>query len=195
MLMILCRTQQVKFLIQYSEGLNQHIEGSLRSSFHQPLLSLSRPPGTKKLPEFHIRLKEDLQGSRLTAHEDDGTEVVVMEIITPEGLHSHFWFTFVAAFRQEHSAKQSLMHASLLIFHEIAKFTHFSARNGIKQRLHAQTRSTPNRIGILFSAPHVSNVSYGVVSPLPQRRYATLFPTKKVIFLLAWRIAVDFILR
>jgi hypothetical protein len=106
-------------VIQYSQRLRQHLEKSLQSAFRQPFLRLKGPPG-KKAVEFHIRLDEDLRGGRSTAREDDGSEPIVMEIITPAGAHSTFWFTFVAAFRQERSVTASLQHASLLIFHEIA---------------------------------------------------------------------------
>lgn len=105
-------------MIEYSQRLKQHLEKSLKSAFRQPFLKLTDPP--KKAVEFHIRLDEDLRGGRSTAHEDDGSEPIVMEIITPAGAHSTFWFTFVAAFRQEQSMKPSLQHASLLIFYEIA---------------------------------------------------------------------------
>jgi hypothetical protein len=106
-------------VIQYSQRLKQHLEKSLQSAFRQPFLKLTDPPG-KKAVEFHIRLDEDLRGGRSTAHEDDGSEPIVMEIITPAGARSTFWFTFVAAFRQEQSLTPSLQHASLLIFHEMA---------------------------------------------------------------------------
>lgn len=54
------------------------------------------------------------------AHEDDGSDPIVMEIMLPNGRHSTFWFSFVAAFRQEGSEKHSLQHASLPVFHDIA---------------------------------------------------------------------------
>ncbi len=43
-----------------------------------------------------------------------------MEIMLPNGRHSTFWFSFVAAFRQEQSEKHSLQHASLPVFYNIA---------------------------------------------------------------------------
>jgi hypothetical protein len=106
-------------LVQSSERLIQHFEKSLATSFRQPFLRLTRP-SSKRLPEFYVRLGEDSRGSRPTmAHEDDGSEATVMEIMLPNDRHSTFWFGFVAAFRQEQSEKHSLQHASLPVFHEI----------------------------------------------------------------------------
>lgn len=103
-------------MVQSSEKLIQHLEKSLKLAFRQPSLRLTRP-SRKSPPDFYVRLGEDLRRSRL-AHEDDGSEPIVMEIMTPR--HSTFWFTFVAAFRQEQSEKPSLQHASLPVFHDIA---------------------------------------------------------------------------
>lgn len=106
-------------MVHSSEKLIQNLEKSLRSSFRQPYLRLTRP-SRKSPPEFHVRLDEDLRGSSSkTAHEDDGSELTVMEIMTPQGRPSTFWFTFVATFRQEQSEKHSLQHASLPVFHDI----------------------------------------------------------------------------
>ena len=111
-------------MIQYSNNLIQDLERSLASAFHQRFLRLTRPPVDRKRrpSEFHIRLDVDSRGSPVTtAHEDDGSEPMVMEIILPDGhRHSTFWFPFVAAFRQEKSEDHSLQHASLLVFHNIA---------------------------------------------------------------------------
>jgi hypothetical protein len=108
-------------VVQYSNNLIQDLERSLGYAFHQRFLRLTRPPGTRQRPsEFHIRLDVDSRGSPVTtALEDDGSEPLVMEIMLPGGRHSSFWFSFVAAFRQEQSEKHSLQHASLPVFHNI----------------------------------------------------------------------------
>jgi len=106
-------------VVQSSEKLIQRLEKSLALVFRQPFLRLTRPPG-KHWPEFHIRLGEDLRGSRLTmAHEDDGSETTVMEIMLPNNRRSGFWFSFVAAFREDQSGKHLLQHASLPVFHDV----------------------------------------------------------------------------
>ena len=96
-------------MVQYSNNLIQDLERSLGYAFHQRFLRLTRPPGTRQRPsEFHIRLDVDSRGSPVTtALEDDGSEPLVMEIMLPGGRHSSFWFSFVAAFRQEQSEKQN----------------------------------------------------------------------------------------
>jgi hypothetical protein len=111
-------------MVQYDEYLIRKLEKSLRDSFNQPLLSLTRAGtkrgaerGTKRGAEIRITLT---YGSS-TARTDDGTEYSVYEVLTDDNRRSGFWFGFVAVFTQIDFKKHGLHHASLLVFHDIKR--------------------------------------------------------------------------
>ncbi len=105
-------------MVEYSERLVQKLEVSLKTSFNQPLLMLTRRSGR---PGAEIRVT--LAAGPRIAQTDDGPELTVMEVLTGDHRSSNFWFGFVGVFTVAEINKQTnkydLYHASLLIFHDI----------------------------------------------------------------------------
>jgi hypothetical protein len=99
-------------VVRYSNSLISALEESLRSAFHQPSLVLNRRR-SKFEGGFHVSLTA---GDKNARH-DDGIEQAVMNIVSPSGEPTDFYFGFVAAFRFVTEA--ILGHASLSVFHDI----------------------------------------------------------------------------
>jgi len=101
--------------VQYSQSLIKSLEDSLKSAFNQPYLRLKRRPSNPGA-KFFISLES---GSKI-AQTDDGSEQVVVEILTAERHRSTVWFGFAAAFELADIGKYNLQHASLTVFYDIA---------------------------------------------------------------------------
>jgi hypothetical protein len=101
-------------VVKYSESLIHKLEESLKNSFNQPLLRLTRQSG-RPGSEIRITLSD---GPRI-AQSDDGPEISVVEILTADHHRSTFWFGFVGVFTVVELNKYDLFHTSLLVFHDI----------------------------------------------------------------------------
>lgn len=100
--------------VRYREALVQKLERSLRLSFNQPYLKLTRKPG-RSGGGFRISLEA---GDR-TALTDDGTEQTVLAIHSSPGEPSPFYFSFVVVFEIETRGDYILQHSSLSVFQDI----------------------------------------------------------------------------
>ena len=99
--------------IPYSETLLQSLEKSLRTSFNQPYLRLTRRP-TKRGTTFRVSLEQ----AERTIETDDGGEQNVLAIVLSNGQPSTFYFTFAAKFEIK-ADRHTLQHASLSVFHNV----------------------------------------------------------------------------
>lgn len=99
--------------VPYNERLLQSLEKSLRSSFNQPFLGLTRRP-SKAGATFSVSLNA---GERIIETEE-GEQEPLMPIRLSDGQESTFYFTFLARF-EIGANRHTLQHATLLVFHDL----------------------------------------------------------------------------
>jgi len=105
--------------VEYSESLVKSIEDSLRKSFRQPTLFLTRREKRGSSGDIQITLQRGVSGREFVAGSGDGRDHWVMEIAANENRESGFWFGFLAIFAVAESQKHTLQDVSVLVFQDL----------------------------------------------------------------------------
>ena len=105
--------------VEYSDSLVRKLEDSLRASFRQRFLFLTRPESKSPPGDIRITLQRGASGREFVAGNGDGRDHWVMEIMADGNRGSGFWFGFLAIFAVVESRKHTLQDVSVLVFQDI----------------------------------------------------------------------------